>query len=153
MADLFDLFKKKKIKKENIKYILRKIDLIEKQLNINKHASTENNQNKIQNNEQKSTEENYEKQNYILLNETKEKQDQIFEEIKKNKKNIIKTKILEESKNKQLSPQEIKIKIVDKYKYCSKATFYRYVNELKKEKKISTMEINNKEILYHSGFE
>ena len=52
--------------------------------------------------------------------------------IKRNKKGIIKARILELVKTERYSIPEIKDIVVDRDNYCSKATFYRYLIELKK---------------------
>lgn len=51
--------------------------------------------------------------------------------IHKNKKNIIKQKIVELIEARKFSLPEIKEIIVDKHNYCSKASFYRYMEQLK----------------------
>lgn len=56
---------------------------------------------------------------------------EVINKFKRNKKRIIKKKILETIKSETLSIPEIKEIIVDQYKYCSKASFYRYIEELK----------------------
>lgn len=51
--------------------------------------------------------------------------------LSRNKKTIIKQKIIDTIGNKKLTLPELKEDIVDFNNYCSKATFYRYFNELK----------------------
>lgn len=51
--------------------------------------------------------------------------------LKRNKKEIIKQKMLEIISNKKVSVPELKEEIVDYNRYCSKASFYRYYNDLK----------------------
>lgn len=54
-----------------------------------------------------------------------------YRKIDKNRKKIIKTKIIETLKAKDLNLPELKTQIVDIEQFCSKATFYRYYTELK----------------------
>ena len=49
----------------------------------------------------------------------------------RNKKGLIKQRILGLVKTRQYSLPELKEEIVDEKRYCSKATFYRYIDELK----------------------
>ncbi len=58
-------------------------------------------------------------------------QAEVINKFKRNKKRLIKNKILETIKSRILSIPEIKEVIVDQNKYCSKASFYRYIEELK----------------------
>ncbi|MFT4303217.1 MAG: hypothetical protein ACMXYG_01510 [Candidatus Woesearchaeota archaeon] len=76
------------------------------------------------------------KENQKLKQLMKEKdplKKEIITTYKRNKKRLIKNKILETIKLKQLSIPEIKDIVVDQYNYCSKATFYRYIEELKRK--------------------
>ena len=57
-------------------------------------------------------------------------------------RNKIKKKIIELCKT-QRKPGDLKRTIVNTAKLCSRATFYRYLNELKKSSIIQTIEINN----------
>ncbi|MBW2998816.1 hypothetical protein KY321_04720 [Candidatus Woesearchaeota archaeon] len=85
----------------------------------------------------------------IMKLETDANKDTLKEEfmskINKNKKKIIKQKILEYVKLKNLPIPEIKEIIVDQQRYCSKATFYRYIEDLKKSNEINNISINEKE--------
>lgn len=58
------------------------------------------------------------------------KQD-MMSKVKRNRKGIIKARILELVETERYSTPEIKDMIVNRDRYCSKATFYRYINELK----------------------
>ncbi len=58
---------------------------------------------------------------------------EVLTKFKRNKRRLIKNKILETIKLKQLSIPEIKEIVVDQFQYCSKASFYRYVEELKQK--------------------
>jgi predicted RNase H-like nuclease (RuvC/YqgF family) len=62
-------------------------------------------------------------------------QKEVLNKVKRNRKGLIKAKILE-LQNIGKSTPEIKEIIVDKDDYCSKATFYRYISELKENKKL-----------------
>ena len=55
---------------------------------------------------------------------------EVMTKFNRNKKNIIKKKIMDLMD--RLEVAEIKDVIVDQQRYCSKATFYRYVEEIKK---------------------
>ena len=62
--------------------------------------------------------------------------------VSRNRKQILQDKIIDEAR-KQKPIQDIKIEMVDEQKYCSKATFYRYVSELKASGKITTLTVNS----------
>jgi len=68
---------------------------------------------------------------------------EMLNKIKRNKKTIIKSKILELIETERYSIPEIKEIIVNRDDYCSKATFYRYIKELNniEEIKIGTKTI------------
>lgn len=97
------------------------------------------------------------KENYILLNEpekpiikleeryTNSLELEAIRSVVKNKKIIIKQKILAIASKQRTTAKQVKEIIVDKYKYCSKATFYRYLSELKRQHKIETISINDRE--------
>lgn len=70
-----------------------------------------------------------------------------IKEVAMNRREIIKKKIIDELKKKELSAKELKILFVDEYNYCSKATFYRYLETLRKEQRIDGIKINGKEYL------
>ena len=55
---------------------------------------------------------------------------EVITKFNRNKKNIIKQKIMDLMGKLEIA--EIKDIIVDQQKYCSKATFYRYVEDIKK---------------------
>ena len=57
-------------------------------------------------------------------------------------KQKIKTKILNLC-SQRVRPGDLKKAIVNMAKLCSKATFYRYVSELKRDGIIQTIDINN----------
>ncbi|MBN1175918.1 hypothetical protein JXA48_04710 [Candidatus Woesearchaeota archaeon] len=99
-----------------------------------------------------------EEESYIMLEEKKEEktpiaheeyvdslEKEIIKSVAKNKKTIIKQKILAIASKQRTTSKNVKEIIVDKYRYCSKATFYRYLSELKRQQKIETITINNKE--------
>ncbi len=56
---------------------------------------------------------------------------EIINKLNRNKKELIKSKILELVDLERYSIPEIKEILVDKNKYCSKATFYRYLEDIK----------------------
>ncbi len=49
---------------------------------------------------------------------------------KRNKKNLIKQKIIDAAKTKPTPVADLKYYIVDQLSYCSKASFYRYIEEM-----------------------
>jgi hypothetical protein len=71
-------------------------------------------------------------------------ENEVISKFKRNKKRMIKNKILETIKDSALSIPEIKEVVVDQFKYCSKATFYRYIEELKRH---DFIHINEQEIV------
>jgi hypothetical protein len=73
------------------------------------------------------------KQEISYKQETNPLQKEVLSKFKRNKKRLIKNKILETIKFKHLSIPEIKEVIVDQFNYCSKATFYRYIEELSRQ--------------------
>lgn len=64
------------------------------------------------------------------------------------KKTQTKEQILNIIRQENLTGGEVKQKAVDQAQLCSKASFYRYIQELKKEGKIESININNQEFLY-----
>ena len=65
--------------------------------------------------------------------------------IKRNRKGLVKAKIIELVQVERYSIPEIKEIVVDRDNYCSKATFYRYVNELRNN--MEEIKIGNKQIV------
>ena len=63
---------------------------------------------------------------------------EVMRKFNKNKKNLVKQKILDIIKTKQIPLADLKFYIVDQLNYCSKASFYRYIDEMK-----DLMEIKN----------
>ncbi len=92
---------------------------------------------------------------YIILPKTKPSRQKAVDLLEKeavnnvntNRREIIKKKIIEELKKKELSAKELKILFVDEFEYCSKATFYRYLESLREESRIDSIKINGKEYL------
>ena len=109
--------------------------------------------------QQSRPQQTIEEDNYIMLEEEPEEprisiveeryvdplEKEIVRSIAKNKKTIIKQKILGIAAKQRITAKHVKELIVDKYRYCSKATFYRYLSELKRQQKIETITVNNKE--------
>ena len=67
--------------------------------------------------------------------------------ITKNRKEIIKQKIMGVASKGQMTAKRIKELIVDRHHYCSKATFYRYLQELKDQERMDTINLNGREYL------
>lgn len=70
-------------------------------------------------------------------------QAQLMKKLDKNRKNLIKQKIKDIVSVRSTSLPELKEIIVDENEYCSKATFYRYIEEMKRKKVLSVVEIDN----------
>lgn len=68
-------------------------------------------------------------------------------EVVTNRREIIKQKIINELRKQELSAKDLKTLFVDEYEYCSKATFYRYLESLREEERIDSIKINGKEYL------
>jgi predicted transcriptional regulator YheO len=79
----------------------------------------------------------FKKENSGLKNE-------ILRNFRKKRKNIIKKKILEAIKENGIEISDLKYFIVDQLSYCSKASFYRYLEELKRNGLIMITAIDNK---------
>ncbi len=145
MGDLFSNTKKdelllNKIKKlkeliENIDHLKRTVEEVEEIVDFDEETPSES---------EKSNE-------YVLLDSPKKEanalEQELMEEIARNKKGLIMAKIIEYTDRERSSSKDIKRIIVDKHKYCSKATYYRYIEELKKEGKLQQIEINNRRYL------
>lgn len=91
---------------------------------------------------------------YILIKEPKNRlnaikilEDEAVKDVHTNRKEIIKEKIEDVLRRHEMNAKELKITIVDRHKYCSKATFYRYLEQLRKEERIDSIKINGKEYL------
>ena len=69
------------------------------------------------------------------------------------KKDIIKAKIMEVVETQNVMLPKLKEIIVDNNKFCSKASFYRYFEELKAEDKVAIIQINNKSIVRSNRIE
>lgn len=99
--------------------------------------------------------EEFNEPEYIILPRPKPIRQKVLEilqkeavkEVNSNRREIIKHKIEDELKKKEMSAKELKILFVDEYEYCSKATFYRYLEDLRKEQRIDSIKINGKEYL------
>ena len=97
----------------------------------------------IKNNFENPKKEMIEKETY----DKKDSYKSLFEfRLKKNKKEILKQKILEIVKEK-LDLSELKFLFVDFNKYSSKATFYSYLKELEFENRIKIEKTRNSSIV------
>ncbi len=72
---------------------------------------------------------------------------ELMRSLARNQKGLIKQKILEMAGEARLSIPELKERIVDDRNYCSKASFYRYIDELKAGGKIDFMSLEGREIV------
>ena len=82
---------------------------------------------------------------HLTNNQSKDllKEDMLIK-IKRNRKEIVKAKILELVQTERYSIPEIKDIVVDRDNYCSKATFYRYISNIKNM--IEEIKIGNKQV-------
>ncbi|MBD3202880.1 hypothetical protein GF327_01180 [Candidatus Woesearchaeota archaeon] len=71
----------------------------------------------------------------------------VYRKIKRNKKYIIKNRIIELANKRNLTLPEIRDIIIEEDRLCSKATFYRYVNKLKKKQILDEAELEDKTII------
>lgn len=74
--------------------------------------------------------------------------EEIIDSMNKNKRIVIKSKIKDIIRQNKHSTNELKKLIVEKLKYCSRATFYRYMSEMKRSEEIQIATINEKEIIF-----
>ena len=70
---------------------------------------------------------------------------EFLKKFKKNRKNIIKSKILTLIEDAKLSRSELKSLMVDQLNYCSKASLYRYLQEMMYEGLINSVNSKEKE--------
>lgn len=79
------------------------------------------------------------------------KQDRLKEDLMKNyernRKDIVKQQILTEAAKSNLTRIQLRDIVVDQKKYCSKASFYRYTEELELEGLLQQKRKNNKTVL------
>lgn len=66
-------------------------------------------------------------------NKTDKLQSEVMRTFKKKKKDLVKRKIFDIINTTPCSLAQLKELIVDEHQYCSKATFYRYFDEIQKE--------------------
>lgn len=139
----FDLIKKelKEIKEMNNKLIEESNELKKKVLSLAKNSSKpEIDQEEIVN---KVVEIALQKIN----GKTSKLKDEFVRKFERKRKDLIKQKIIELANNQQLTIPEIKDMIVDKECYCSKATFYRYIEKLQDTKEIDFVELNERKVV------
>ena len=72
---------------------------------------------------------------------------QIMRKVGRNKKSLIKKRIVEIASKEQLSLSELKEIVVDEQNLCSKATFYRYFDALKQKNVLSVVIVDEVEII------
>lgn len=148
MKDIFDLFviKRKKSRTDKLLIkLLKRMDSLEEEIRPKRQKTVDffnkNDENRV----------GQEQKNRIINAKPRNSMErELVAELQKNKREFIKGKIVDVSSANKYSPKEIKKMIVEDQEYCSKATFYRYMHELKKEKRISTMKINRREIVYNT---
>lgn len=163
MRDLFVTRDKTRATGDKLEFLMKQVIKLQNEiLKINKRQDLfeqkiieqeEKNDLKYQNIEKNDVEEieyfEFEEEKPRIIAEIKEKNNNLeleaIKSVAKNKKTIIKQKILAIASKQRTTSKQVKEIIVDKYKYCSKATFYRYVGELKQQHKLETISVNNKE--------
>lgn len=133
MKSLFvrEELKQLKTQIQQLKEKIKQINTLQKSLETNKTIISE--QNKLQ---------------AVAETTTELEENKAITENKLDKKEQLKAQILQTIRTENLTGGEVKQKIVDQANLCSKASFYRYIQELKKEGKIESIHINNQEILY-----
>lgn len=67
-------------------------------------------------------------------------QDEVMRKYKRKKKDIIQSKILDVAQKREIPLPELKEIIVDEHRYCSRATFYRYVKDIVSEGKAQVVD-------------
>ncbi len=72
---------------------------------------------------------------------------ELMETYERNKKSIIKQRILNLINTREYSKAELKHVIVDQKDYCSKASFYRYINEMSEKDIIEEVSVNGEDLL------
>jgi len=143
----FDLIKKelKEIKEMNNKLIDENNNLNKKILSLAKNSSKpEIDQEEIVN---KVVETALQKIN----GKTSKLKEEFVKKFERKRKDLIKQKIMELANDQQLSIAEIKDMIVDKECYCSKATFYRYIERLQNTKEIDFVELNERKVVVNKN--
>ena len=73
--------------------------------------------------------------------------EEFIRKFEKKRKDMIRQKIVELANTQELTIPEIKERVVDKEEFCSKATFYRYIEKMQNRKEIGFLEINERKIL------
>ena len=74
-------------------------------------------------------------------------QDELVRRLSRRKKELVKQKILEAIAAKERELADVKYNIVDQLHYCSKPTFYRYIEEMKASGVISFVKIENRRLI------
>jgi len=78
---------------------------------------------------------------------------ELMRSLARNQKTLIKQRILEMVGQGRFSIPELKERIVDDRNYCSKASFYRYIEELKSGKRIDFLSVEGREVVVAVGGE
>ena len=74
-------------------------------------------------------------------------QEELVRKLSRRKKELVKQKILEAVAAKERELADVKYNVVDQLHYCSKPTFYRYIDEMKASGMISFVKIENKRLI------
>jgi len=72
---------------------------------------------------------------------------QILRKVDRNRKSLVKKKIIAIASSQELTLPELKDIVVDEQNLCSKASFYRYFEDLKVKGHLSTISIDDSEIV------
>lgn len=81
------------------------------------------------------------------LDKGSDSKSELARQFNRNKKSIIQQRIIDLVQKAEYNLPDLKRIIVDQKRYCSKATFYRYINELEESKLLNTAEVNGENIV------
>ena len=68
---------------------------------------------------------------FLQQNKKDNLKSEVLRKFSRSRKNIIKQKIAETIRQKPMNLADLKFQIVNQLNYCSKASFYRYISEMK----------------------
>ena len=82
-----------------------------------------------------------------LKNKPQGLRNELMRGLSRNKKRIIKQRIIGLIEEGRYSIPELKEIVVDEKSYCSKASFYRYIEELKRQGNVAEVNVNGSSVL------
>ncbi len=177
MTDIFDLLSKPRKKKNLLKLALRKLDRIEKYLydregsspssslpssfsasqNASQKKLTSFNTSKLSGSLSRSSLSSSRPRSSLsslrshpssMQSSSLSPSSPSFSSPSFSRKESIQNAILELCSREDLTPSALKNRVVQELALCSKASFYRYFDELKRRKRISIMNVNGEELVY-----